>query len=723
LKAVALGRVLAACLALLIGWHEQAAGQTPVERGIDRTAPVLFRADSVQHDRDLGTVVATGNVEITQSERTLLADSVTYNQRTDRMSAAGNVSLLEPTGEVVFADFMELSGDLKDGVAEAIRIRMVDDALFAAASGTRTGGTRTEMHKAVYSPCALCEDKPDRAPVWQVKAYRVVHDQNTKNIEYQDAFLELFGVPVVYTPYLSHPDPTVERRSGFLMPAYGSSSELGPFVRVPYYHSFSPTEDLTFSPTLTWNEGPVLAGEYRNRFNSGLFGGRGSITYASKDDNEKGLRGHLDANLRYDINDTWRAGFLPSIASDDTYLRRYGLSSLETLTSRVFAEGFRGRNYAAANAYYFQGLRAGDDPGATPIIFPLLDYNFVGQPGWAGSRLSVDANLMGLTRTDGTDSRRLSFKPGWELPFTTSNGQLLRVHASVQADGYLVDQVADPTAPGVAQSGATGRVFPQAGADWRYPFVRSGETASQIVEPIVGFVVAPNGGNPDLIPNEDSLDFELDDTNIFKPSRFAGLDRVEGGQRVYYGVNAGVYERGGASATMFLGQSLRSREDATFPEGSGLRDELSDIVGRVRLAPARYLNLLYRFRLDKDGLEPRRNEVTTTIGPRALRLGATYTFIDHADDSEFPDREEVSVSLASQLTQRWLAAVGTRRDLAENGGTLNHSARIAYADDCFGIQADYVRTFTQDRDVRPSETILFRVILKTLGAIHTRMEP
>jgi LPS-assembly protein len=474
---------------------------------------------------------------------------------------------------------------------------------------------------------------------------------------------------------------------------------------------------------MTWNEGPVLGGEYRNRFNSGLFEGNGSITYASKDNDEKGLRGHIDAKLRYDINETWRAGFTPSIASDDTYLRRYSLSSLETLTSRAFAEGFRGRNYAAANAYYFQGLRVDDDPGQTPIVFPLLDYNFVGQPGWAGSRLALDANLMALTRTDGTDSRRLSFKPGWELPYTTSNGQLLRVFASVQADGYLVDEVVDPDQGGVTQSGTTGRVFPQAGVDWRYPFVRSGETTSQIVEPIVGVVVAPNGGNPDLIPNEDSLDIELDDTNIFKASRFTGLDRVEGGQRVYYGLNAGIYGRTGVAANMFLGQSLRSREDPNFPEGSGLRDELSDVVGRVRLSPASYLNLLYRFRLDKDGFEPRRNEVTTVLGPRALQFGATYTFIEEAAGSEFPDREEISLSLASQLTQRWFAAAGTRHNLADNGGALNHSARIVYADDCFGIQADYVRTFTEDRDVRPSQTILFRVFLKTLGAIQTRMEP
>jgi len=716
-----LGRALATGAALSAAWFGSSEAQIRFDPTVDRSAPALFRADSVQHDRENGVILATGNVEITQGERTLLADSVSYNQRADRVTASGNVSILEPGGEVVFTEYAELSGDLKEGAMNAIRIRMTDDTLFAAASASRTGGVRTEMRKVVYSPCQLCEDDPDRAPIWQLKAYHVVHDQIAHDVEYEDAFLEFFGVPVAYTPYLSHPDPTVKRRSGFLTPTYGINTELGPIVRIPYYYVISPREDFTLSPMMTGNEGPVFAGEYRNRFVGGAFQGQGSVTYGSTPQGDAGVRGHLDAKLKYDFDDTWRAGLLPSFASDDTYLRRYEFNSPETLTSRGFIEGFRGRNYAAANAYYFQGLRSDADSGQSPIVHPLVDYNYVGEPGWAGGRWTFDANFLALTRTQGTDTRRASLKTGWELPYTSSIGEVYRVHAGLQTDGYWVNDVSAPNQAGASESGTTGRAFPQVGVDWRYPFVRNGETSSQIIEPVLGFVVAPNVGENDLIANEDSIDFELDDTNIFGLSRFAGLDRVEGGQRAYYGLNASYYGATSGSGSMFLGQSIRRRRDSTFAQGSGLDDNLSDIVGRVRLSPTNYLNLLYRFRVDKDGLVPRRNEITGVVGPNSLQVGATYTFIERNTASDFDSREQISIGLNSRLTERWSAQATSVRDI-EQDRTLNYGFRATYADDCIGFQTSYLRTFTEDRDVKPSNTILFRVVLRTLGAVESRSD-
>jgi LPS-assembly protein len=714
---VKVGLTLVATVALLTAWTGPSEAQSRFGGNIDRSAPVLFRADSVQHDRENGIILANGNVEITQGDRTLLADSVSYNQRADRVTASGNVSIVEPGGDVIFAEFAELSGDLKEGTMSAIRIRLTDDALITAASASRTSGIRNEMRKAVYSPCQLCEENPERAPIWQLKAYRVVHDQVAHDIEYEDAFFEFFGYPMLYTPYLSHPDPTVKRRSGFLAPTYGSNTELGPIVRVPYYYVLSPREDFTASLMMTGNEGRVFSGEYRNRFVGGLFVGEGSVTY----DGSQGVRGHLDAKLNYDINETWRTGLMPSFASDDTYLRRYEFHSPETLTSRAYLEGFRGRNYAAANAYYFQGLRGDTNNAASPIVHPLADYNFVGEPGWGGSRWTMDANLLALTRREGTDTRRASLKTGWELPFTSSIGEVYRVHAGLQTDGYWVSDLASSNSTGGTESGTTGRAFPQFGVDWRFPFVRNGERSSQTIEPVLGFVVAPNVGENDLIPNEDSVDFELDDTNIFGLNRFGGLDRVEGGQRVYYGVNASVYGAKSGTAEMFLGQSLRRRADSTFAQGSGLNDKLSDIVGRVRLAPTGYLNLLYRFRVDKDGFVPHRNEVTGTIGPPALQLSSTYVFIERNTTTELDLREQVSMSVTSRLTEHWSAQVSSVRDI-EQDRTLNYGFRGTYADDCFAFRVSYRRTFTEDRDVRPQNTILFRVILRTLGSFESKTD-
>ena len=694
---------------------------------IQTDAPVLFKADQLRNEQKIGLVVATGNVEFTQNGRTLLADSVTYNQRTDTVTASGNISLVEPTGEVIFADHIELTDSMRDGVIENMRVRMSDDSRIAAAGGRRIGGTRTEFRKAVYSPCKLCEKDPTRAPIWQVKATKVVHDQETQDVTYRHAFLEFFGVPVMYTPYLSHPDPMVERRTGFLVPRYGSNSELGRLVSTPYYFDIAPNMDATFTPIVTTNEGVVGSGEFRHRLSKTGYVLGGSITHASREDGKSNrLRGHLKGELRHEFDPTWRGGGDLHLASDNTYLRRYNFESPGTLENRVYAEGFRGRNYASANAYYFQGQRSNDKESETPIVFPKLDYNYVGEPGSYGGIWKLDANALILSRTGGTDSRRLSAKTKWELPYISGLGEVYRLFGSLQTDAYWVNDVQESDALGNTISGFSGRVFPQAGLEWKLPWARRDGRFTQIVEPIFSIIAAPSSQNPDRIPNDDSLSFEFDDTNLFSENRFGGIDRVEGGSRISYGLNSGIFGLNNGFSSFFIGQSYRFRRDNDFGTDTGLDDHFSDIVGRVEISPTQYANVLYRFRLDKDDLTPKRNEVQATVGVPKFRLNVNYLSIDQQNltdildpEDEFRDREEITVGFTSQATKRWRFGADTRRDLTSSGGSLRHGAFLSYEDECFQFQVDYARTFTRDRDVEPSDTILFRVVFKTLGEVGT----
>ncbi len=716
--------LIALALVLSIALSPDSAAQVKKLSDVDRGTPALFKADHVRHDRELGIMVATGNVEVSHGARVLLADSLTYNKRTDTMTATGNVRLLDETGDVMFAESTELSGDLKNGIMKTIRIRLSDNSRLAAVGGRRIGGKRTDLRKAVFTPCLPCEEHPERPPIWQVKAFEVTHDQERQEIEYTDAWLEMFGVPVIYLPYLSHPDPTVKRKTGLLVPRYGSNSQLGALVRLPYFFNLAPTYDATLTPIITSKEGVVLAGEYRHRFVGGLFRAEASGTHATKEDDSKGFRGHFDGRLNVDIDDTWRSGLYIDLASDDTYLSRYDFGSEDTLTSRAFLEGFRGRNYASANAYYFQGLRSDDDSGQTPIIHPILDFNHVGPAGRWGGRWNFDANLLALTRTDGTDTRRISFNTGWQLPHISRLGEAYTLYANLRTDAYWTSDTEDSDDSENTRSGVSGRFFPQMGLDWRFPFVRDEGRFSQIIEPIAGIIVAPNGGNPDKIPNEDSRDFELDDTNVFSRNRFTGLDRVEGGQRVYYGMKSAVHGAQGGSLSAFIGQSYRFRRDDAFAEGTGLDENFSHVIGRVQISPGSLVDILYRFRVDNEDWSPKRNEVTAKIGPPALNLSTTYLFIDQTGQTnEFTDRQEVNVTLNSKITRRWSFAASTRRDLEPGGGSLKNRIGLDYEDECFAFGGSFTRTFTQDRDVGPSDTIYFQVRFKHLGGVGTATRP
>lgn len=702
-----------------------------------REEPVLITADSLEYDQVNGVVKASGNVEVSRrvqagiegltppGERVLLADKVIYYEKKGLIDARGHVALIEPTGEVVFADAVKVTDDLKNATIKDLRARMSDDSRLAAVGARRESGIKTEMRKGVYTPCEQCKEDPSAPPLWQVRASKVVHDQRTHDMEYYDAFLDVYGIPIFYTPYLSHPDPTVKQRSGLLPPTYGSSSDLGFLIGIPYYWGIDQSEDLVLRPIFTQKQGPVFSTEYRNRLAHGEMNFSGSVTQAdftnsSGETKDNVVRGHIFGKGRFDMGDMWRGGFDIARTSDDTYLSRYNFPAPNVLTSRGFMEGFDHRNYADINVYAFQGLRPTDDADTTPLVAPLMGYNYFGMPLEHGSYITFDSNVMSLTRIEGANSHRLSLLGGWHLPFTGDNGDVFEVTASTQADIYYATNVPDPNlAPGSTFNGVTGRFFPQFKFLWRYPLVRAYKTQRQLIEPVAALVAGPSGSNPGSIPNEDSLSVEYDDTNLFELNRFPGVDQVDSGQRIDYGLNSGLYGENGGSITAFLGESYRFNDESPFLVGSGLEDQLSDFVGRVRITPRRTLDILYRFRLDKDTLRPRRNEVAMSAGPPAFNVSGNYIKLDaESANGGFDRREELVARVRSRLTDYWQIIGVTRQDLA-NGINLQYRIGLTYEDECFIMDASFIHKAFRDREIQPSDTFLVRFVFKRLGEIKT----
>lgn len=530
---------------------------------------IIMQADTVRYDDVNGIVTASGDVEFAHQGRILQADTVTYDEPNDLMTASGNVVLVEPSGEVVFSEYAELTGDLRVGAIRGILILLDERTQLAANGARRVDGRITELSRAIYTSCEVCADSTKHAPFWQVKARRVIHDELLRDLIYYDATLEVFGVPVAYTPYMRHADPTVKRRSGFLTPVYGSSSTLGYTMQVPYYFNLAPNRDATFAPIVTQKEGVVLVGEYRERTETGNYIFEGSATYTDARNNDGTRSGgdeerwFIKGEGLWNYDPTWQYGFDLYRSSDDTYLSRYSFDDADTLTSEIYVEGFHDRTYASAFAYTFQGLREDDDPGEIPVAAPVLNHNLVTDPDENGAFFTLDSNILALARNDGTDSRRLSVESAWERPLVTGNGQIFTFRASLRGDAYQVDQVqvGNEQPP---ESGFVSRIIPQTSLEWRWPLVRQSGDTQQLIEPIIMTVWSPNGRNPVRIPNEDSEEFAFDDINLFSEDRFPGLDRVEGGLRVNYGIRMGIYGAGGGRSEFLIGQTWRERDDDTF---------------------------------------------------------------------------------------------------------------------------------------------------------------
>ena len=699
-------------------WPVQAAEAESSE--LDLSKEALLSADEVIYDNEAQLVEARGNVEIVQGDRVLKADRIIYDVAADTVRAEGNIALLEPSGDVVFADNMELENELKTGAIRDLKILFTDNSRLAAHDAIREDENRTVMNKAVFTSCEPCKEDPERAPIWQAKADQVIHDRQEKTITYRNAFLEFFGVPLIYTPYFSHPDPTVDRQSGFLAPSIFSSSTIGYGVKVPYYYVIDEDKDMTITPTITSKEGVQMAGEYRQAVESGSFQFDGSLTYVDKVDrnnNETGgqeFQGHIRGDGQFRLDETWVWGYDIFRTTHDTYLKKYDISDADTLTSTAYLQGQRGRNLSLLSAYSFQGLTAADVSGETPIVPAWWDYSYVGEANSYGGRFDANADVLAIYRTDGQDTNRLSLEGGYLNPYTTANGQVITLDTSLRGDLYYThDELADPADPSsaTANDSFTGRLVPSISVKWQYPFVRQSGSIRQVVEPIAeavwSDVIGDNG-----TPNEDSLSFEFDDTNLFGSNRYAGLDEVETGARLNYGMNVGVYGASGGYSTLLFGQSYHFDKDTGFEDGTGLEDRFSDYVARLEIRPADYLQFVNRVRLDHDSLYLARNEISMKLGTVENWFDLGYVYLrDDPNGISQERREEIYVAGKVKLAEFWSAYGSYRRNLVNGGNSIDGRIGLEYLDECFGIALEAKRSFTRDRDVEPETRFGVRIRL------------
>ena len=698
--------------------------------GPDAKAPVLIKADEISNDQDLGIIVAKGNVEIAQGARVLIADTLSYSQKSNTVTASGNVTIMEPSGEVFFASYVELTDNLKDGIVEKIQILLSDNARISANGAKRSGGNRTDMVKAVYSPCEVCKEDPSRAPLWQIKADQVIHDQKTHLVEYVSATMEIGGIPIMYIPYFSHADPTIKRKTGFLIPRAGSSTDTGAFAQIPYFIALSDDKDITIDPIYTADEGVFFSGEYRQRFLKGEVEISGSLGTADRTIgqaangtnivNQDEWRGHVFAKGNYDINETWRAGFDINRSTDQSYLKRFDFwgDPGNAMTSNIYAEGFRKRNYISANAYTFQDLRSGNRPN-TPLIFPLIDYNGIGGVDDLGGRWSLDSNFRALQREDSANSLRTSVIGGYEVPFTANAGHVTTLSAELRGDAYYTNQntVTDNFGRPVSD-GTDMRLHGSLGIDWRYPFARNSTWGYQLIEPVAALYLAPNSDVTAGIRNEDSTVIESDDTNLFSANRAPGLDIIEGGIRGVYGIKIANYFEEDGLFSAFVGQSYKfNNESQEFTQTTLLEEHRSDILGRMSLRANKYLNLQYRFALDETEHEFNRNELGFSVGIPALRFSGDYTYVRNPENPNEVDVEEINLAATTKIDDFWAMRAHVTRDLSDNGGTRKAGLGVSYEDECLILTASIERDYTEDVDFGPSDSFLFRITFKTLGEV------
>lgn len=368
-----------------------------------------------------------------------------------------------------------------------------------------------------------------------------------------------------------------------------------------------------------------------------------------------------------------------------------------------------------------------------PVVLPRFEYYYFGLPDDLGGRLSVNTNAFNVIRTDGTSTRRAALTMNWERPFTGTLGDLWKIVLHGDANAYDASQLdSQPNFAPITNINAM-RGLPQAMVDFRWPFSRdSGAWGSQLIEPIAQVIVAPQSGDSQLrkYPNEDSLDFDFSDANLFGFNRFTGTDRLEGGVRANVGLHSAWY-LGGTAFDALIGQSYRTDKDNLFPEASGLHNQVSDIVARATITPTSWLDLTYRTRLDPNTLATHASEAVGSFSVSNFHLNAGYIYSNfnpyyyYSTPAPPPSgslyyfpRNEVTVGGSYNWGNYRISANG-RRDLT-TAQMVSVGADAIYEDECYIFDLKFYRRYTTVNGDNGSTAVLFLMTFKTIGQFGYR---
>jgi LPS-assembly protein len=699
-----------------------------LKMGMDKNAtnqPMLLQADELIYDKKNDQIIAKGNVEVYYKNYALVADNLTYDQKAKTLNAVGNVRIKEPDGGVVNADRISLTDDFRDGFIRSFRSVTKDEARIAAASAYRTEGNTTVFERGVFTPCKACESDPDAPPIWRIKAGKITHKKDEGNIYFEDGVFEVFGVPLVWVPYFYYPDPTVKRRSGFLGPEFGHSTDLGFYGGVPYYYALSPSADLTVTPIMTTDAGFLLKGDWRQRLAHGSYRVEAAGVFDDDPDDGRGkFRGSIQTKGEFDLGSFWKWGWDATLESDDTFRRFYKLDDVFATDriSTVYLVGQNDRNYFSANLYHFGGLTATDDDNTDSIVHPSIDYNYIFADPVMGGELSYDANVLSLSRDNGGDVNRLINQLKWRRAFTDPMGEVITPFVQARADLYKTTSFTDE-ANDISEDGTTAlRGSAVAGVEYRYPFVKRTENATHTIEPIGQIIVRPDIKDQGRIPNEDAQSLVFDDTLLFDIDKFSGYDRIETGTRANVGVQYTIDTAAGWNARLVAGQSYQVAGVNSFGEDTGLEESQSDYVAGLYLDLSRNLQFISQIRLDENDLSVKREDfqLTGSYGPFLASLNYVNSKAQPALGFD-NDREEVAAAAAIALADHWSLFGDIRYDLDEDL-MIRNSIGLKYTDECFMLSVSYIESNVEDGDIRPDKTVLVKYNLLNLGGNESRTD-
>jgi LPS-assembly protein len=696
--------------------------------------PIGFEADGISYDDASDSVTAFGNVVVRRGQQSVRADKVVWDRKTGEVTATGNIRFVDGDGNQLFTDSLTLDDELRAGAMQNMLLALREGGRLAASSGSRAPDGTVVLSNAVYSACAV-EDSAGCPvnPSWRITAERVIYDDAKKLIRFKGARLELFGARLLPLPGLvlaSDGRPI----SGLLIPDVRLSASNGVEFSQTYYKRLANNAELGITGYVYTEALPMISAQYRQLTSRGAYQITGYATRSSRipigapADSQRDFRGYFFGNGKFQLTPNWSITASARVASDRTFLRRYDISRDDRLRSVVEAERIDDSSYLSIAGWATQTLRVGDIQGQVPIALPVIDYRRRLNDPLLGGKIELQANSLAITRTSGQDTQRAFASARWDLRRITGMGQELTLTTLLRGDVYNSDENGlTTTAIYRGNPGWQTRGIATAAIDVKWPLMGEFLGGTQVLTPRVQVVASPTLRNLE-IPNEDARAIDLEDSNLFALNRFPGYDRIEDGVRFTYGFDW-QWERPGLRISTSIGQSYRLTSRPTLlPDGTGLSNRVSDIVGRTEVRFKDFVKFTHRFRLDKDNFAIRRNEIDATVGNERTYAEVGYLRLNRdiaATIEDLKDREELRVAGRVAFARYWsvfgsavVNLTSKNEDpLATGDGfePLRTRLGVAYQDDCLELAFTWRRDYVATGDARKGNTFQVSIAVRNLG--------
>lgn len=661
-------------------------------------------------------LIARGNVEVVQGTVRLRAQAITYDRRSDSLSIVGPITLTDGPDTVILASQAELSTDLRNGLLRSARLVLGQQLQLAAAEINRVNGRYTQLYKTVASTCQVCAARP--VPLWQIRAKRIIHDEQARQLYFDNAIFEVAGVPVMYLPRLRLPDPTLKRATGFLSPEFRSTDKLGFGMKIPYFITLGPHADLTLTPYFSTSNTRTLEARFRRAFRAGTLSFEGAIS--SDDIRPDVQRSYLFGEGHFDIGRGYALNFDIETVSDTGYLLDYGYSDKDRLDSAVDISRTRRDEDFSFDVTAYRSLRDSESNETQPTIVADLHWEKRFTPALIGGSGGVTIDLHHHYRrsdlafdgpdadtvTDGRDVTRASARLDWRRDWLLDNGIMIGALGAVNLDYTDIAQdAAYPSSEFV--------VTPQAAVELRWPFIRRAAHATHILEPIVQVAWTPQSDV--ALPNDESTLLELDEGNLFALDRFPGGDLYERGLRTNLGLRWTRFDANGWTLGVTLGRIIRSEDLGQFTGYPGLDGPKSDWLAAVQLQLPNRLTLTNRALFDDD-FSFAKNELRAAWTTDKLALAGSYIWMEsNALENRPLDVNEFTVESAYQATPNWLVSLDWRYDV-ERDRAAEATLGIEWRNECVEVDLSLSRRFTSSTAVEPTTDFGLQVSLTGFGA-------